>query len=205
MATTLNKFHREKGVFPDSLMELYPEFVSEKAFITALDWHYKKDKSGFILKRSIKGQNLYASINSRLKFVTGRIDEPTGDKQSQQVAVAKVFKKEDKKASPKVSKSEFKADIDQKKGKQIESITAFHNTSKEVPLKKQTAKVTAVPAPSFVKESLGEKESYLQSFNNSNLYIWKTPNGTIGFSNIEYPKNEKLVIYDDNGWIKYLD
>ncbi|MFH2060575.1 MAG: hypothetical protein ABIJ59_16955 [Pseudomonadota bacterium] len=68
------------------------------------------------------------------------------------------------------------------------------------------AKVSKViPKFTIVKKELNTNEKFLLTFDRSKLYIWKTNEGVIGFSDIQYPEKKDLTIYKDKSWIKYQD
>ena len=62
---------------------------------------------------------------------------------------------------------------------------------------------TFKPAFTFEKKELLPDEQFIHTLNNTNMYIWKTHDGIIGFSNIQYPDDKTLTLYRDKVWVKY--
>jgi len=50
----LNKYNAEKGVYPQRLMELYPDYLPSEAYINDVQWDYTRSgENNFTLKKTI--------------------------------------------------------------------------------------------------------------------------------------------------------
>ncbi|MDA3918822.1 MAG: hypothetical protein PF690_17885 [Deltaproteobacteria bacterium] len=198
MASTINKFHKIKGYYPKKLFDLYPEFITDISFISKLNWSYHQEKKSYLIKRNVTGQNTFASMGPDLKLKTG-----TKESATQRVIIADVQTKIKKTKSIQAATPEnlkTKSGI-KKHAKLVQEVEKkFKSTVKKV-----LPNVSTEPEPStrIVKKALNKNEQFLLSLNNSNFYIWKDSGGIIGFSNMQYPNENQLFVYRDQGWIEY--
>lgn len=204
MGLALNKFKNIKGYYPKNLTALYPEFIPDKAFIYSLSWEYKSEGKKYTIQRRLKNQNSFASMGPDLKLKIG-----TSDVVKQQVAAVSSSKQKSKKPvkAPALKSESVLA--------KYAKYTSYHpspgkkNSTKAVKAlqvaKPDTKKRASLPESSvnFVKKELKRKEKYLLSLNAENLYIWKGNDGIIGFSDIQYPDQKNLTIYQQNSWFEY--
>ncbi|MCP3876200.1 MAG: hypothetical protein GY699_24040 [Desulfobacteraceae bacterium] len=204
MAAAVNKFHKEKGHYPKALLDLYPNFIMDKSFISTLNWKYYPKNGSYLIKRNIKGKKKFASIGPKLKLKTGIIDSIVLPK-----AVASPTPKFQKTKTVKtVALKNAKTETDNEKyTKLIQEVEkkSSSNIKKGLKNKSQKKSTQSDPSTIIVKKALNDDEKYLLSFKGNGLYIWKTKNGIIGFSDIQYPDKVQLTIYKDRSWIKYID
>lgn len=203
MASAINKYYQIKGHYPKDLMDLYPEFIPDKVFISTLNWEYSTKNNTYLIKRNIKGSQTFASMGPDMKLKTGR-------EETSSLAVKIVSSdtpKTPKKSSTFISattKSGFKQDT-----KKDQVAKAFlSNETKKTGIETSndsTKEIKFIPEFTIVKKELNNNEKFLLSFDRSKLYIWKTNEGVIGFSDIQYPEKKNLTIYKDKSWIKYQD
>ena len=54
VARILNKYNKENGVFPERLMDLYPEYLPSEPYIREIQWEYERSgDDNFSLKKTI--------------------------------------------------------------------------------------------------------------------------------------------------------
>ncbi len=194
MAMAINKFQKKNGHYPKNLMMLHPEFIPYKPFITDLDWNYHLKNKTYMLQKSLAGQSIVASTGPDLKVST----EESGSSVSKKIVVAantsKTAKSPLKKPAPKPD--------------QVKKVSPQDLMKISAPVKKPEKKTKVVqskPPSNIIKKGLNKNEKYLLSLNNYGLYIWKTPDGIIGFSDTQYPDEKKLSIFRDQSWIEYIN
>ena len=200
MASAIKRFQMNNGRYPQRLDELYPELVPHEGFIRNLEWTYTSKGNSYILKKVIKGSRFVSSVGPDLKIKTTTLQD---DKSGEMLAAAKPSKKPAviQTVKPEVLGVKTMAPVAKVSvGRQMNPDQAGSRLKLLAPLAPEK-----IPEPKIkiVKEPLRENEQYLSSFNGNKLYIWKTNDGVIGFSNIQYPDNEKVKVYKDNAWVKY--
>lgn len=206
MASTINKYKRVKGRYPDALLDLYPDFISDKPFISTLNWKYSLKNGSYLIKKNIKGQKTFASMGPEFRLKTGII---TSAKQPEILADKKPKFNKIKTVKVAALKSSTNgSDIKEhiKLSQTGENISSPNTNELLRDKKKEIVKKNSQLEPSIriVKKPLNKDEKFLLSLNGDRLYIWKTKNGIIGFSDIQYPTTKQLTIYRNQGWIEYV-
>lgn len=200
MAAAIIKYHQTKGHYPKKLIDLYPDFIPDKTFILTLNWEYSTGKGTFQIKRHVTGQQLYSSMGPDMKL---KMFKKGSETSSTAVAASKPRKKP-------VVAAIAAPKLDLKIPGPLKPVAS--TVSRSIP--KETGKKASVetkptpkPEPEFVivKKELGSNELFLSSFDHAGLYIWKTEKGVLGFSNIQYPDEKKLIIYKNQNWIEYQE
>ena len=195
MASILNKFHKEKGRYPTKLFELYPDYIADETFISTLNWQYEPGKNTFRLKRGIKGKSALACIGPDLKMKYEKSGQAASPKRVASIDLPKPQKLPILSHKPKKDRA-----------RQVMALNQFKKQVDTTPQKNQTAyKKATRPDPGYTieKKELDPDENFLLSLNGNGLYIWKTHDGSIGFSNIQYPDEKNLTIYKDRSWLRY--
>jgi hypothetical protein len=196
LASAINKYHQKKGYYPKGLTNLYPDFISDKQFISSLNWEYKAERNSYLVKRQIAGQNVVSSMGPDLKLKIGTLKKESSPQKTHIAATSQAGKKpaapapvREKPVQSLPQKEKMIANILPQPGKPL-------NTQKKQP-----------PEPEYIldKKELGKNEEYLKRFNTSGLYIWKSNEGFIGFSNIQFPDKKELTIFQDKRWVVYQD
>ncbi len=187
MRLALKRYHQKTGQYPKDLMELCPEFIPDKSFITELNWQYTPAKGTYSIKRSTKGSDVYVSFGPDSKVKT---EKETASKPVRAIAS--------------VDRSKI----------QTQKKTGIKNKINTIELPKPVSimkPASAVKKPKYepeftiIKKELSDHEKFLHSFSRSKLYIWKSSDGIIGFSDIQYPDEKQLLIYKENNWIEYQE
>jgi hypothetical protein len=206
MASAINKYKQVKGHYPDALIDLYPDFISDKPFISTLNWKYSLKNGSYLIKKNIKGQKTFASIGPEFRLKTGIITSAT---QLKTLADSKSkFKKITTVKVVALKNSTNGSDIKEhiKLSQTGENISSPNTNALLRDKKKEIENKNSqlVPSIRIVKKPLNKDENFLLSLNGDRLYIWKTKNGIIGFSDIQYPTTKQLTIYRNQGWIEYV-
>jgi len=192
MASAINRYHQINGRYPDNLLNLFPDLIPDKAFITTLNWQYTPGKGSYTLEKSAEHENIVALMGPDLRLKTRAL----GAAPSDQKAVAAESQQKQPETSPPDPDTPKKADTRKTAVDQLALANSIEKAEK-------VEKKEPDPSVRIVKTGLTPKEQFLLSFESSNLYIWKTKEGFIGFSNIQYPDKKDLVIFRENSWIEY--
>lgn len=187
MASAINKYNKKNGRYPDKLLQLCPDYIPDKTFITELNWKYTRQGKTYTLKKHVTGQPIIASLGPDLKLTT----------QSYSAMAPKTMLASVKKN--KATKIPVKKPRVKKKIKSILKPRQVADTN----LKK--SKSRKLPDLIITKRDLAKGENFLSSFSNSGLYIWKSNDGHIGFSDVQYPNDKNMSILKDEGWLEYTE
>ncbi len=184
MGFALNKFYEDKGKYPDTLMELYPEYISSQSFIEELEWYYEPKDDDFLLSRSvdIKNKTRVASIDKNIRPRTGT-----------QIMLASVEKK--------VTEVLTERSVD---GISSDVLIHYDTIKKRRGTgvkKKKEEKRASLYRPKVVFVEEGEIASGISSDIGKRFLVWKNEDGTLGFGDIKYPDARKLSIYSGGAWI----
>ncbi len=192
MAAAINKFYKVKGHYPKALLNLYPDFIAERTFITQLPWKYYPEKKNFVLQKSLGDGHPIASMGPDLKLKTS-----SGTSTGTMIASVKNSKSSQ-------AKSKGKADTETSQTPKL-SILSFTKVSENTDSGASKALKEAKLSYTIVKSKLEKDEKFLLSLDDDGFYIWKSKDGFIGFSNIQYPTDKKLAVYLEQSWIEYAE
>ncbi len=195
MVSAINQYYKTKGNYPKDLSLLYPEFIPNESFILTLNWKYYPEKRTFLIKRSVMGSQSFYSMGPDMKL-RKEIEEASSPLEK----IAAIDAPKKSKYQPVFMDSKTKSAS--KKGiKKNQIVEVFLPNNRKSNDRKKISK----PKPEFaiVKKELNKNEKFLLSFNGDNLYIWKTNEGIIGFSDIQYPDEKELTVYKNKNWVKY--
>ena len=214
-----NKFHQEKGHYPNNLLKLYPEFIPEKSFISELKWKYRLGKKSYLLQKSVGKGQIVASMGPDLKLKTEEGAALIPAKMVASVNKSKASKQPVKKTKlkpPQQSPKKIIVNKAQKTKPDVKENTEDNQLAKL--LSQNHIKISgdknsgteSKPSKSnllstIVKKELNKNEKYRLAGNSYDFYIWKSPDGYIGFSNMRYPDKKNLAIYKDQSWIQYIE
>lgn len=200
MATTLKRYEQENGRFPHTLDQLYPEYISHRAFIDEISWEYTAEAHQFLLKKrfSMKGRRVIASVDKSLKprIQTGTMvasvegvteevasGEPKTGGGTQTAATGK--------AAPSIGAKE----------KRFQALLKQPMPAQPVGLPKEEPKYLSEPVPDAFS-ILGREEctGFPLEVSEEHL-VWKDISGVMGFGNVEYPGTERMAILADGQWV----
>ena len=208
MGKALNKYKKKNGAYPADLSALHPEFIPVKAFIDDLQWNYSLRGKDFYLSKTI--------TTDGNKVLTASIGPDLMPQEKSDVMVASVEKPKQKpsrnatKPAKKSSKAADSAALT-KKSKPManalkQKIPPADLTNAHGKLNDATKPVAAkkLPLPElekFATYKLNEKERFVHSINRKFL-VWKNADGSLGFSNVQYPASNEMKIYDEGQWVQ---
>ena len=213
MAEAINKYHGKNGHYPKDLLKLYPEFIPEKSFISQVKWTYRPEKKSYILQKSVGKGQVLASIGPDLKLEIGSatsltpinmvasVDKPTA------LQKTKTPQKSVKKAGVRKAPQAETDTKDNTETNQLAKISLQNpiKTLGDINSGEEREPYKSNLLISTVKKELDKDEEFLRSFDGDDFYIWKSKDGTIGFSNMQYPDEKKLAVYRDQNWIEYIE
>jgi hypothetical protein len=205
MGRALNSYREDKGVYPEKLSALYPEYIPVQAFLDEIEWYYEPGKTDFYLRKTYKDKNnrvLTASIGSDLKIQNGSMVASTSESRPMSTpAATKPVKKPDANVRL-VSKAKIRprmmTDITDGNLSRLQTADAKPDNSKKSPthLKRSPYELKLVSTA-----QLSEEEQYVERVR-GNMLVWKKDDGTIAFGNVQYPNSKKMIIYDNGKWIQ---
>lgn len=177
MAMALNKYHQDTKNYPNTLMELHPDYIISKSFITKINWQYTSKGNNFSLSKTItkNERKISASIDKSLRPSIGsRIMLATAVPQKKAPVIA---------SSP----APLKPD---KKLLAVETISFRQQPAPEdLPEIEVETYINAGPAPP-IAISLSNK-----------FLVWKDKNGNLGFGNVNYPDQKNIYICTSDKWL----
>jgi hypothetical protein len=208
MAGALNKYKEKNGAYPAELSALYPDYVPVKAFIDDLQWHYKPSSKDFYLSKTIKtkgkrvltasiGPNLMPQEESGIMVAATEVPKRLTSPAKTQPA-KKPSKTGTSKDSPSKSKPMAKALTPNNASPgQNNSRAKLTDSTTPAILEKR-------PSPDSEKVSthkLTDQERFIHGVTRMFL-VWKAADGSLGFSNIQYPTSKEVAVYDDGEWVQ---
>ena len=205
MGRALNSYREDKGVYPEKLSALYPEYIPVEAFIDEIEWYYEPGNNDFYLRKTYKDKNnrvLTASIGSDLMMQNGSMVASTSKSRPMSApAVTKPAKKPDTNITL-VSKARIRP-------KKVPDTTGRHlNRLQTAGARPGVSKKSPAPpkrSPYELKlvstAQLSKEEQYVERVR-GNMLVWKKDDGTIAFGNVQYPNSKEMIIYDNGKWIQ---
>jgi hypothetical protein len=207
MGKALNNYKEKNGAYPTGLSALYPDFIPVKAFVDDIQWHYKPSGKVFFLSKTIKkrgGKVMTASIGPDLMpqdgsaFMVASIETQTQKSAGPETKpIKKTSKTGDAMASAKRSKPMVKTLAPNMPSTGLKnSRSKLNDSTKPVVSKKRT-----MPDLEEVStHKLTEKEEFIHRIQQEFL-VWRNADGSLGFSNIQYPASKDLTVYYRGEWI----
>lgn len=194
MGAAINKYKAEHQAFPPKLMDLYPQYIPSKEFISDIQWVYKPSSGDFYLSKSmvLGGKTRLASVSSTLMpqiesaIMVAAKSGSQGSQgkgstagqvkmQSNEAFVASLSANQ---ALAKRQEAAYRARYRQKKAPVIPLITetVSFESADEVDI---------------------ERANVLQG----RFYCWKNDDGSYGYSNIQYPDRRKVEKFNGGRWM----
>lgn len=206
MGRALNKYRKEKGSYPDTLSALYPDYITAKAFIYDIQWHYEPMGDDFYLGKTVhtnKNKLLRAAIGSDLKPIHESMLASIAKSKpipasAGTTSVTKMSGERATLASRKNPKLVAKTETPGRSSSSPQTIGRKPGFSQKPPMSRKSTFHELEPVSI---EELSEEEHFLHHVRGSVL-VWKNNDGTLGFGNVQYPTSEKMTIYDQGEWVK---
>lgn len=211
MGRALNKYKDKKGAYPAELSALYPDYVPVQAFIDDIQWNYEQSGKGFFLSKTIiknGGKELTAVIGPDLM--------PQNKSNISDIVVASVETPKHKPAGNAIKPIKKSSKTGSSLASTIKSEPMAKALKSEIPaagptntLGKSNGSIKPVnsknkPSPELEKFStytLTEKEQFVHEIKQKFL-VWKNADGSLGFSNIDYPASTELTVYNGAEWVQ---
>ncbi|MBW1860102.1 MAG: hypothetical protein JRI70_08525 [Deltaproteobacteria bacterium] len=199
MGMSLKRYEQENGRFPHTLDQLYPKYVSHRAFIDEVPWVYTAEAHEFLLKKrfTMKGRRMIVSVDKTLiprirtglmVASVGGVSEGVGPGQPETGGGSKTP------VSGKVTSTGAK-------GKRFQALLKQPMPAQPVGLPKEETKFLSEPVPEPFS-ILGDEECTGFPLDVSQQHlVWKDKEGVIGFGNVEYPGVERMAILADGKWV----
>jgi hypothetical protein len=180
MAGAVKAYHKDNKAYPPNLQVLYPRYIPLKAFIDELNWSYQAGGQGFIVSRSllVSGQTMVASINQDMII--------SGDKGP---AVAGVVLPAVATPPPVPL-----APLEQP----FEPL----NTDQPAPEPPDRGPVVARAEARTVVADAPLSNMSLASIASRDFLVWRYPDGSLGFGNVQYPMAKRLYIAMSDRWYR---
>ena len=188
----LNKYKAEKGVFPERLMDLYPEYLPSEAFIREVPWDYERTgENNFSLQKTITvgGGKRTTFIDKGLRIesvsstaVAAVEEEDYFDLATEEELGVMVASPVSTSESEEVSTSDAE-DTDE---------TESEETTKGDSFGPMIA--TAPEIVSVIKEEIAPG---IDPRIGSAYLVWKDEKGRLGFGNVDYPSSYRLSVYSN--------
>lgn len=206
MGRALNKYKDEKGVYPDKLSALYPEYIPVEAFIDGIQWYYEPGDNDFYLRKTCKNDNnqvLTASIGSDLRLQNGSRMASTSKPEPTYAPAA--TKPATKKPGASIT---LASETSPRTIMETDATAPYSSRRQTTGMKPGIAPKAHSPQKRSLYElklvstaQLSKEERYVERVR-GNLLVWKQEDGTIAFGNVQYPYSEEMIIYDQGEWIQ---
>jgi len=208
MGKALNKYKKKNGAYPAKLSALHPDFIPVKAFIEDLQWNYNLRGKDFYLSKTITTDGnkvLTASIGPDLMpqensdVMVASVETPKQKPSRNKTKPVKNSSKAADSAALTIKPKPMAKALKQKipAGDLTNAHGKLSDTTKPVVSKK-------LPLPELEKFStykLTERERFVHGINRKFL-VWKNADGSLGFSNVQYPASNEMKIYDGGEWVQ---
>ncbi len=178
MGMVLKRYHKTNNKYPDSLKDLYPDYINNKPFLDEIDWQYTLKEDNFLLSKTtiIKNVKMVASIDKSMVPQTGS-----------DIMMASINDIEGL-----ITTRETEAD----------TITAPDRIKKrrKTGIRAKEVKIVQTLRPEIVEVVEGEIGSGVAPDLSEMYLVWKDETGHLGFGNREYPIAQKLSTYSKGSW-----
>ncbi len=199
MAMYLKRYEEENGRFPVTLDQLYPKYVSYRAFIDEVPWVYTSEAHEFLLKKrfTMKGTRMIVSVDKTLRprIQTGIMVASVGNV-SEGVASGQA-----KTGGGSQAPVSGKAPSIGAKEKRFQALLKQPMPAQPVVLSEKETRFLSEPVPeAFSILSDEECTGFALEVSQQHL-VWKDIGGVIGFGNVEYPGADRMAILADGKWV----
>ena len=191
MGAAINKYKAERQAFPPKLMDLYPQYIPSKEFITDIQWVYKPSGGDFYLSKSmVLGEKTrLASVSSTLmpQMESATMVAASGGAKGKGKAAGQVKMQ---------SHEDFVASLsaNQALAKRQEAAYRARYRQKKAP-------VIPLVTETVSFESADEVDLERGNLLEGRFYCWKNDDGSYGYSNIQYPERRKVEKFNAGQWM----
>ena len=210
MGRALNKYKEDNGAYPAKLSALHPDYIPVKAFIDDLQWRYKPKGEDFFLSKTIR--------TKKDKVVTASIGRDLMPQDESEITVASIatptkIKAETKNKSLNKSSKTGNSKVLITKSKITANTLKANSPAAGLKNKRNAAGNSTEPNNSkksalpdlevIITQKLSDKEKFVHGImNKQDMLVWKNKDGSLGFSNIQYPRTKELTVYDKGEWVQ---
>jgi hypothetical protein len=191
MGRVLNTYYADKGVYPERLMDLYPEYIASKSFLTEIQWDYKKSgNNNFSLKKTIIIEN------------TKRITVVDKDLRVEEMSSIAVAQSEQTIGSDETSEEELgvmvTSPVPIQEPEKVASVAVemAGETGQEEKVSKVSSEMIA-SAPKIVTVINEDIAPGIDSKIGRVFLVWKDEKGRLGFGNVDYPSSYTANVYSN--------
>lgn len=196
MARILNKYNAEKGTYPQTLMDLYPDYLPSEAHIREIEWDYQRtDDNNFSLKKTItaNGMQRITVVDKNLRIGTVR-----------STAVAQVDNEAFEDESPSeelgvmVASAGPASESAEGELSEAEAEEAGETEPEEGP--EETLRQLISTGPEIVSVAREEIAPGVDPQLENTYLVWKDEKGRLGFGNVDYPSSYRLSVYSNGAY-----
>jgi hypothetical protein len=199
MGMALKRYYDENHAYPANLTELFPKYLANQTLIEEIDWYYEPRGDDFFLSKTliVGDKRIVASVDKSLtpQAETGAmvatpspIPKPREVKKPEEVIAQKPEPSVRKKLA--LAREAFFEALRQRQ-MDVTSVSALEGSESRIisTIQPEVVSMTQSGIGSGVESDLSER--YL---------VWKDKNSVLGFSNVQYPHEDKLSIYAIGNW-----
>ena len=208
MGKALNKYKKKNGAYPAELSALHPDFIPVKAFIDDIQWSYNLRDKDFYLSKTITtdgNKSLTAFIGPDLRphensdIMVASVETPQQAPSRNKTKPVKNSSKAAESAALTIKPKPMANALKQKIP--AAGLTNAHGKLNDT-IKPAVSKKLPLPElEKFSTYKLTEKERFVHGINRKFL-VWKNADGSLGFSNVQYPASNEMKIYDGGEWVQ---
>jgi hypothetical protein len=208
MGQALNRYYEKTKSYPPELEALYPDYIPVRAYITDIEWGYRKQGDNFYLSKSIAlgNQTMVAAIDKSLSPLNTK-DSLLASKSNANRLQKPSPLSSSRNTVPGVS-AQMRSAIDSagdRTGANLQNLpprSASGSSAARIEKSSPAVKESPVAGPEVIAvQEVKEKEKSLCEKEGGYL-VWRSKDGSIGFSNVQYPQQDQITIYDSGMWVK---
>ncbi|MEJ2639269.1 MAG: hypothetical protein P8010_06810 [Desulfosarcinaceae bacterium] len=193
MGAAINKYKADHQAYPAKLLDLYPQYVPSKEFLTEIQWDYRPSESDFKLSKSMVmgGKSRLASVNSTLM-----------PQMESSVMVATKIKSKGKTAEKTAKPVQMQSYEDFATSMAAnQALAKRQEAAYRARYRKKKAPVIPLLSQTVSFEEADEADKARANVVQGRFYCWKNDDGSYGYSNVQYPDRRKLEKFDGDHWM----
>ena len=199
MAAALKRYEGDNGRFPSSLQDLYPKYISSKAFIEEIDWEYKAEAHHFSLRKRFTKNNrqMVAFVDKNLK---PRIEKSTMMAAAEAGAKTLASSLSEAGGTSKTPSSGTRLAA-WARGNDMQPFPENPVAAESVRLAEEETEFVSSPIPEpFTIIDVETCTGFPVEASQRHL-VWKKEGGIMGFGNVDYPDAKRLTICANGQWV----
>ncbi|MGD8758048.1 MAG: hypothetical protein PVH78_04175, partial [Deltaproteobacteria bacterium] len=199
MGMALKRYYNENHAYPAKLTELFPKYLANQTLIEEIDWYYEPRGDDFLLSKTliVGDKRIVASVDKSLtpQAETGAmvatptpIPKPREVKKPEEVIAQKPEASARKKLA--LAREAFFEALRQRQ-MDVTYVSALEDSE---------SRIISTVEPEVVSMTQSKIGSGVESDLSERYLVWKDKNSVLGFSNVQYPHEDKLSIYAIGNW-----